>query len=100
MELSKEYKAKSIIIGRKKDKVHPDKDMPYNVEVKFFAINNPHMTDEVPIESLEFENIHRVIMKGFQVNFLPRGADIVINDIQNVRLEHDSHGHIILTNLN
>ena len=60
-----EYETKSIIIDRKKDKSHPDKELPYNVEIKFFAINNPHMTDEVPIRTLEYENIHRVILKNF-----------------------------------
>ncbi|MEA3430368.1 MAG: hypothetical protein U9R08_03780 [Nanoarchaeota archaeon] len=93
-----EYETKSVIVDRKKDKEHLDKELPYNVEIKFFAINNPHMTDEVPRETLEYENIHRVIMKGFDVNFLPRGADILLNDLTKIKVEHDPHGHVIITN--
>ncbi|MBW3003976.1 hypothetical protein KY328_02255 [Candidatus Woesearchaeota archaeon] len=94
-----EYQTKSIIVDRKKDKEHPDKEMPYNVEIKFFGLNNPHMTDEVPVKNLEFENIHRVIIKGFEVNFLPRGADILLNDVDKVDVEHDPHGHVIITKI-
>ncbi|MBW3015621.1 hypothetical protein KY330_04320 [Candidatus Woesearchaeota archaeon] len=94
-----EYETKSIIVDRKKDKEHPDKELPYNVEVKLFGMNNPHLTDEVPTESLEFENIHRVIMKGFEVNFLPRGADLIMNDLTKIKVESDGKGHLYIENI-
>lgn len=94
-----EFETKSIIVDRKKDKDKPDKELPYNVEIKFFGINNPHMTDEVPSNILEYENIHRVILQGFEVNFLPRGADILINNLKKVKVEHDPHGHVTISNI-
>jgi hypothetical protein len=95
-----EYATKSIIVDRKKDKDHPNKDLPYIVEVKLFSINNPHQTDEVPVKSLEFENIHRVIFKDLEVNFLPRGADIIINDLKKVKIEVDPKGHVTIQKIN
>lgn len=85
------------MVDRKKDKKHPEKELPYNVEVKFFGINNPHLTDEVPVSSMEYENIHRIIIRGFEINFLPRGADILINNVGKVNVEHDPHGHVMIT---
>lgn len=74
------YKAKSILIGRKKS---TDKD--YSLRPCFISLfdeNNPHLSTEGPKRVLEFEDVHKVIIHGLKVNYLLPGNDLVVNDLE------------------
>ncbi len=76
---------KSIIVARKK--YEGNEELPYIVEIKLFAINNPHMTAEVPEKVLEFRGIECVQIAGLPTNYFIRGNDIIINDADTVKIE-------------
>ncbi|MFH1638238.1 MAG: hypothetical protein ABIB71_07465 [Candidatus Woesearchaeota archaeon] len=79
----KTYEAKSILLGRKKKK----KDEQDDVRPCFISLfngNNPHLTAEVPLDILEFDSIHKIIIKGLDVNYLLPGNDIVVNDLEQI----------------
>lgn len=83
-----EYKTKSLLINRLKDYEHIDKDQPYNVQIKLFKINDPHLTPELPIECIDFEDISEVYVDGFkEMKFLPVGNDLVINNLSKVKID-------------
>ncbi|MBN1385461.1 hypothetical protein JW968_00610 [Candidatus Woesearchaeota archaeon] len=76
------YKTKSIVIGRKK-RVEDH----YPVFIHLFEINDPHLTDKVPFEMLEYDNIQKVELCGLCVEYWPFGSDIVINDLESIEVE-------------
>jgi len=89
----KTYKTKSIIIGRKqKYAENPDVRPCF---ISLFDKNDPHKTGEVPFEILEFEKVHKVIIKGMDINYLLPGNDIVINDLEFISIKTEGP-HIIL----
>jgi hypothetical protein len=88
------YKAKSIIVCRRKD--NPDNDeYPYLIEVKLFKINDAHKTTEVPFKTLEFKNVMSVVFKNREVKYLPRGSDIIVNDLSEFSISQAEHKVII-----
>lgn len=90
----KEYKAKSAIIG-KKGKM--DENENYPVFVNLFDKNDPHKDpSSVPLEFIEFEAIHKIIIKGLTVEYLLVGKDMVINDLDTISLGVEDHGHLII----
>lgn len=80
------YKAKSVMVCRKKDVSCTSDDMPYIVEIKFFNVNDPHKTTEVPFKHLEFKQIMSVVFKGLEVKYLPRGSDLVLNNLEEINV--------------
>lgn len=88
------YPTKSVIIGRKKRENKEDEDYPCFVHL--FDIKNPHTSGKVPREMLDFPHIHKVIIKGLDVNYLLMGNDIVINDLQEIEIEV-REGHVYIT---
>ena len=94
MGTQKTYPTKSVIIGRKKRPNKADEDYPCFVH--FFDMNNPHRSGEVPKEMLDFAHMHKVIIKGLDVNYLLMGNDIVINHLREICLE-DREGHLHIT---
>ena len=42
-----------------------------------FNINDPHKTDNVPEKFLDFDNIHKIIIKELEVSYLLAGQDIL-----------------------
>jgi hypothetical protein len=85
------YKARSLIIGRKKGGSEDFKPCFF----AFFDVNNPHQKNIVPKEIKEFERIHKVIIEGMHVNYLLPGNDLVINNLENVELIQDGeHIHV------
>ncbi len=81
------YKAKSIMVCRKKDPSVGEDDMPYMVEVKLFKVNDAHKTTEVPFKHLEFTKTMSVVFKGHEVKYLPRGSDLVLNNLKEVSIK-------------
>ena len=88
-----EYKTKSVILGRTK---RQDKESDYPVFLHLFDINNPHKTGEVPIKMVEFPDIHKVEIKGLDILYLPRGNDLVINNLETLKVETEDN-HIFIS---
>lgn len=82
------YDTKSIIIGRMK-RENKDDDV-YPCFVALFDINDPHKTAEVPKKKLEFKGMHKISIKGVDLNYLLAGNDLVINDLEYVEIEEDA----------
>ncbi|MBS3107517.1 hypothetical protein J4468_01245 [Candidatus Woesearchaeota archaeon] len=87
-----EIQAKSIIISRRK----VVQDVSYSCLISFFNINNPHLGGEEPLDIKEFENAHKVIIRGpKEINYMLFGSDIIINDIKKLEIEHEGK-HILV----
>lgn len=87
------YETKSIIIGRMK-RVNQDEDYPCFVHL--FEMNDPHKSGKVPKKMLDFDQIHKVILKRLNVNYLLEGNDIVINNLEEVDVDQDGP-HLIIS---
>ena len=88
------YTTKSAIIGRKKRE--NERDEAYPCFISLFDINNPHTSGKVPVTILDFPLVHKVVIRGLDVNYLLEGNDIVVNNLEyiDVRVEE---GHIHIT---
>ena len=88
------YKTKSVIIGRmkRKDKNRDD----YPCFISLFDINDPHKSGQVPKKMFDFDSVHKIVLTGFDVNYLPAGNDLVINNLDYIDIEVDGP-HIYLT---
>lgn len=88
-----EYKVKSIILGRKNREHKTDDDYP--LFISLFDINNPHTSGKVPKDMLDFPHIHKVIIKGLDINYLLGGNDIIINNLETITIQaYEGHVHI------
>ena len=76
------YKAKSIIIGRKKRKSKDEEHYPCFIAL--FDINDPHKSTKVPKEIIDYEKIIRVFINNFNIKYMLSGNDIVINNLEYV----------------
>ncbi len=86
------YKAKSVLIARKKRVNEED----YNHRPCFISLfdeNDPHLNVEGPKKVIEFDQKHKVVIKGLNVSYLLPGNDIVINDLSEVQIEE--HGDLV-----
>ncbi|MFH0978518.1 MAG: hypothetical protein V1837_04415 [Candidatus Woesearchaeota archaeon] len=88
------YKAKSVIIGRKKREKESDDDYPCFVSL--FSVNNPHVSGKVPDKILEFKHTDRVNIDGLDIIYLPAGNDLIINDLAEFELMHETGGHLYI----
>ncbi|MEK6874351.1 MAG: hypothetical protein AABX52_01225 [Nanoarchaeota archaeon] len=82
-----QYRTKSLVISRRK--VSALDDLPYVVDIKFFGINNPHLTTQLPQQEVEFSGIECVQIRGFLVEYFVRGSDLVINNVGIVEIHKD-----------
>ncbi len=83
------YETKSIIIGRKKGEEGADTKPCF---IALFNENNPHKKNVVPRKIIEYEKVHKVILKGFDINYLLPGNDLVVNDLEYIEVEkHGPH---------
>jgi hypothetical protein len=87
------YKTSSAMIGRAKRK---DKESDYPTFIHLFNVNDPHKTGKVPEEMLDFQETHKVMIKGLNVIYLPLGNDILINDLEYIDIETQGP-HILLS---
>jgi hypothetical protein len=79
------YITKSVIFGRKKRESPEDEDYPFFISL--YSKNNAYKTGDVPDEILEFPKIDKVVVKGLDFNYLLRGNDIIINDLEEIDIE-------------
>ncbi|MBN2457555.1 hypothetical protein JXB31_00300 [Candidatus Woesearchaeota archaeon] len=87
------YKAKSIIIGRKKRKDSSREDYPCFIAI--FDINDPQKGGNVPKKIIDYEDIHKVMISGCDINYLLAGNDLVVNDLESFEVETKGK-HIII----
>ncbi len=87
------YKARSVLIGRKKKFSEDIEDRPCFVSL--FDINNPHISGKVPKKILDF-TAHKIIITDLNVNYLLAGNDLVINNLEYVEVNSDE-GHVYIT---
>lgn len=92
------YKAKSILLGRKgrsaAEKIADSADRPCFIAL--FDKNNPHTEGIEPREILEY-SAHRILIKNANdISYLLAGNDILINDLEEIKVEYVKHGHVII----
>ncbi|MCG2719036.1 MAG: hypothetical protein L6408_09435 [Nanoarchaeota archaeon] len=80
------YKTKSVIIGRKKGEKGSDTQPCF---IALFDVNNPHKKNVVPNEILDYPEVHKVSIKGFDIHYLLPGNDLVINDLVSIEVKKD-----------
>ncbi|MDP3728876.1 MAG: hypothetical protein Q8R18_05505 [bacterium] len=88
------YKTKSVLIARKKSS--DDDFLRRSCFISLFDENNPHLNAQGPKDVVEFEKIHKVVIKGLNVDYLLPGNDIVINNLTEIEIEVDND-HVYVT---
>ena len=87
------YKTKSIIIGRKKGEEGSDTKPCF---IALFDVNDPHKKNVVPKEIIEYDHVHKMVLRGFDVNYLLPGNDLVVNNLEFIEVKKDGP-HIIVS---
>ena len=83
-----EFNAKSVIIGRKKRGEKYNRELLTRpIFINLFEENNPHMKPALPIETIEFEKVEKVEIKNLMIEYFTMGNDIVINNLETVRIQ-------------
>lgn len=83
-----QYAVKSLLIDRLKDEDSYSEDYPYSLRIKLFNSNDPHLSSEVPVESLEFERVTDIVLTNFSDGkFLPMGNHMVFNNLKKVKID-------------
>lgn len=80
------YKVKSIIIGRKKGEEGSNTKPCF---IALFDVNDPHKRNVVPKEIIEYDKVHKIMIKDFDINYLLPGNDLVINDLEFIHVEKE-----------
>lgn len=78
------YSTKSVLVARMPRKGNNEFK---TASIKLFEINNPHKTDELPIENLEFGNIEKITIKNQDLHYFLEGNDIIINDLEVIHID-------------
>jgi len=90
------YKTKSVILGRRKAQLkdkHDDLKKPCFIDL--FDINNPHKQAEPAKKIIEFEKIHKIMIRGLKIDYLLPGNDLVINNLDYIDIKKDGdHIHL------
>ena len=87
------YKTKSVLIARKKSIEGDFNRRP--CFISFFDENDPHLNMQGPKDVVEFAKIHKVIIRGLNVDYLLPGNDIVINDLSEIEIEEQEDKVIV-----
>jgi hypothetical protein len=82
------YNTKSAIIGRKGKR---DEYGNGPVFVHLFQMNDPHKSNVVPDEFIDFKSIHKIVFNGLSLSYLLAGSDILINDLEYIEV-HEEEG--------
>ncbi len=90
-----EYKTKSAIIGRKKRLNQEDTKHPCFISL--FSMNDPHKSGKVPDKIVEFDLIDRMDVKGLDISYLLSGNDLVINNLESLKVEQDDNFRLYIT---
>ena len=91
------YKTKSAMVGKRGKR---DEEGNCPIFVHLFNINDPQKTDKVPDQFLEFEQIHKIIIKNLDVSYLLAGQDILINNLEFLEVKKDKYDpehHLVIS---
>ncbi|MBN2142919.1 hypothetical protein JW711_06345 [Candidatus Woesearchaeota archaeon] len=80
-------KTKSVLISRHK-RESPDDDYKTAI-LRFFSVNNPHMQEVFPDKVIIYTNTEKIRIMGFNVSYYLEGNDIVINDLEELKIKHE-----------
>ncbi len=90
------YKTKSALVGRagKRDEFGNGP-----VFIHLFDVNDPHKSNLVPKEFVDFKKMHKIVIRGLVINFLLAGSDILINDLEYLDVEEEpgKKGNLIIS---
>ncbi|TKJ17038.1 hypothetical protein CEE44_00700 [Candidatus Woesearchaeota archaeon B3_Woes] len=78
------YATKSVLVARLPRKGNNEFK---TASIKLFEINNPHKTDQLPTENLEFENIEKIKIKNQESDYFLEGNDIIINNLEFIHID-------------
>ncbi|MFH0875224.1 MAG: hypothetical protein V1859_04765 [archaeon] len=91
------YKTLSAMIGKRGKR---DEEGNCPIFVHLFDINDPHKTDKVPTKFIEFDSIHKIVIKDLTISYLMAGQDILVNNLEYVDIEKDAYDpahHLIIS---
>jgi len=86
------HKTKSAIIGRKKG---DENSTTRPCFVNLFNINNPHLSEDVPDKCLDFDKVHKIVIKSKDINYLLQGNDLVLNNLKEIEIKQEKE-HLIV----
>jgi len=78
-----QLKATCAILARKPA---IDKNSFKTAIISLYKINNPHKSNVFPEVTYEFTNIEKVRIKGLNVSYYLEGNDIIINDLEELKI--------------
>jgi len=78
------YAAKSVLVTRLP---RIENNEFKTASIKLFKINDPHKTDELPIESFEYPNIEKIIIKNIELDYYLEGNDLILNNLKEISIE-------------
>jgi hypothetical protein len=82
-------KTKSVLISRV---AKENKEREYKTAIlRFFDVNNPHLQDIFPKKIITFTNTEKVRIMDLNVSYYLEGNDIVVNDLEEIYIEHEGH---------
>lgn len=93
-----EYETKSFIVTKIRK---PSENEPYynrSCRVYLFDVNDPHLSTIEPKEILEFDGVHKVVIKGFEVGFLLAGNDMLVNNAKRISVKR-GNGHLAIESI-
>ena len=84
LHITMNYKAKSIIIGRKKRK---EGQIHSPCFISLFSVNKPHRGGKVPDQILDIEEVRKVEVKGLDFEYQLEGSDIIIENLSELSID-------------
>jgi hypothetical protein len=82
-------KTKSVLISR----IHKENEGDeYKIAVlRFYEENNPHKLQMFPTKVIKYTNNEKVRIMGLNVSYYLEGNDIVVNDLEELEIEHEGN---------
>lgn len=89
------YNTQSAMIGRSGKR---DEDGNGPVFVHLFDQNDPHKSDVVPKEFIDFDKIHKIVFNNLSISYLLGGSDILVNDLEYIEVmeEEGKPGNLLV----
>jgi len=81
-----EYKTKSAIIGRKRDR----ETGLLGAFVALFDMNDPHKSGNPPRKVLEFKGARNVRISGCEIKYMIPGNDLILNDLESLDIREEN----------
>jgi hypothetical protein len=85
---------KSVLISRMTKE--SEKDVFKTATLKFFKVNNPHLTQEFPTKVIIFTNTEKIRLMDLNVSYYLEGNDIVVNDLEELEICQEDGSRLYL----